>query len=102
MRMTVKELIETLLNFDMNAEVCIADNVEFENQDGKMYGSAYEIQNITESMPYVLLNFDNYFGFKLKSNVEETSQSVNKEFCTSERYTNMLREQEFIDRGRIM
>lgn len=56
--MTVKELITQLLDCDMDKEICIADDVEFEDENGKCNGSVYNIENIEEKHN-VYLNFDN-------------------------------------------
>lgn len=56
--MTVKELITQLLDCDMDKEICIADDVEFENENGKCSGSVYDIESIEEKHN-VYLNFDN-------------------------------------------
>lgn len=56
--MTVKELIIKLLDCDMDKEICIADDVEFEDKNGKCNGSVYNIESIEEKHN-VYLNFDN-------------------------------------------
>lgn len=56
--MTVKELIIKLLDYDMDKRISIADDVEFENENGKCNGSAYDIKSIEEKHN-VYLNFDN-------------------------------------------
>lgn len=56
--MTVKELIIKLLDCDMDKRISIADDVEFENENGKCNGSAYDIKSIEEKHN-VYLNFDN-------------------------------------------
>ncbi len=56
--MTVKELITQLLNCDMDKQIYIADDVGFENENGKCNGSMYDIENIEEKY-HVYLKFDN-------------------------------------------
>lgn len=56
--MTVKELIIKLLDCDMDKEIYIADDVEFEDENGKCNGSVYGIESIEEKHN-VYLNFDN-------------------------------------------
>lgn len=56
--MTVKELIIKLLDCDIDKEICIADDVEFEDENGKCNGSVYDIKSIEEKHN-VYLNFDN-------------------------------------------
>ena len=56
--MTVKELIIQLLDCDVDKEICIADDVEFEDENGKVIGSLYDITSVYES-GLVCLKFDN-------------------------------------------
>ena len=63
--MTVKGLITRLLDCEMDKEIYAADDVVFENKDGKIYGSAYNIDSIYEGA-YVYLNIDNRNHFKRK------------------------------------
>ena len=56
--MTVKEFITQLLDCDMDKEIYIADDVEFEDENGKCNGSVYDIESIEEKHN-VYLNFDN-------------------------------------------
>ena len=56
--MTVKELITQLLDYDMDKRICLADDVAFENENGKCNGSVYDIESIEEKHN-VYLNFDN-------------------------------------------
>lgn len=63
--MTVRELITQLLECDMDKEIYVADDVVFENKDGKINGSMYNIDSIDEAN-YVYLNIDNCNHFKRK------------------------------------
>lgn len=56
--MTVKDLITRLLDCDINKEIYLSDNIEFENEYGKIIGSIYDITSIDEG-GVVYLNFDN-------------------------------------------
>lgn len=63
--MKVKELIKQLLDCDMDKDIYVADDVAFENKDGKINGSVYSIDSIDEAT-YVYLNIDNRNHFKRK------------------------------------
>ena len=56
--MTVRDLITQLLDCNMDSEVLLCDDVEFEGQHGKVSGSVYRITKIDTS-GYVFLRFDN-------------------------------------------
>ena len=56
--MTVKELITQLLDCDMDKEIYIADDVEYEDENGKCNGTVYDIDSIDKKYN-VYLNFDN-------------------------------------------
>ena len=58
--MTVKDLIIHLLDCaNLDGEVFICDDVEFENENGKMAGSVYEILSVEPDDTNVFLNFNN-------------------------------------------
>lgn len=61
--MKVKELITQLLDCDMDKDIYVADDVEFENKDGKINGSVYNIDSIDEA-GCIYLNIDNRNHFK--------------------------------------
>ena len=56
--MTVRDLITQLLDCNMDSEVLLCDDVEFEGEHGKMSGSVYGITKVDTS-GYVFLRFDN-------------------------------------------
>jgi len=56
--MLVRDLITSLLDYNMDSEIVLCDNVEFEGAHGMVDGSVYYITSI-ESGSYVYLNFEN-------------------------------------------
>lgn len=68
--MTVKELINKLLDCEMDSEVYISDNVEYVDEEhNKVDGSIYILQNVKEGWS-VYLEFDNRNHFKRKEGKE--------------------------------
>jgi len=56
--MIVKDLITRLLDCDINKEIFLSDNIEFEDEYGQTIGSIYGITSVDEGS-VVYLNFDN-------------------------------------------
>ena len=57
--MTVKELITKLLDCDLDAKIVLSDNICFENENGKVNGSLYEIEDVHEYAKMCCLEFIN-------------------------------------------
>lgn len=57
--MTVRNLITQLLDCNMDSDVVLGDDVQFETEDGKMDGSVYRIINVEPDNEFTFLNFNN-------------------------------------------
>lgn len=69
--MTTRELIAELLNYDMDSEVYIEDNVAFTDKLGSMDGTAYRIEKVEDYGEHIALMFDNYHHVNYKGGVNK-------------------------------
>lgn len=58
--MTTRELIAELLNYDMDSEVYIEDDVAFKDEERLIDGTAYRIDKVENYGEHIALMFDNY------------------------------------------